>query len=313
MGYNLYREVKRAAPDVLTHREKLAAMVLADDANDKTRLTYGSTVDPELMQHAMVKTEREMRRILARLQEVKIVEHAGGGHNGRTAKYRFLHLDPDGCPGSPCRCPLALGGEKEPPTDADDTSGVDSVGGLETPAYDEPETGPAGEKSPPTEGVGGRFPPRRRAKKAPPTPTTSSTTSFKDSSAPPAADDGDDGLFASPAAAPATPTKPSAAENLAAFENFYKPYPKHKARAQALRAWEAAIARGVPPEHIAAASERYAAERKGRDAKYTKYPATWLNGECYDDEPDPEPTPGADGEWQPYRDPTDQSVYDESW
>jgi hypothetical protein len=29
---------------------------------------------------------------------------------------------------------------------------------------------------------------------------------------------------------------------------------------------------------------RYAAERTGQDQRYTKHPATWLNGQCWKDE-----------------------------
>ena len=32
----------------------------------------------------------------------------------------------------------------------------------------------------------------------------------------------------------------------------------------------------------------YARERADQDPKYTKYPATWLNKGCYDDEPSPQ-------------------------
>ena len=34
---------------------------------------------------------------------------------------------------------------------------------------------------------------------------------------------------------------------------------------------------------------RYAAERTGQDAHWTKHPATWLNNECWKDEPAPSP------------------------
>ena len=37
MGYPLYREIKNHAPDDWTAGERLVALVIADDANDKTR------------------------------------------------------------------------------------------------------------------------------------------------------------------------------------------------------------------------------------------------------------------------------------
>jgi hypothetical protein len=64
-------------------------------------------------------------------------------------------------------------------------------------------------------------------------------------------------------------------------------------------------------------AQAYAYERRGQDPKYTKYPATWLNKGCYDDEPDPQPAPGsrpklrAVGDWEPWRNPTNQDDYDQ--
>jgi hypothetical protein len=164
MGYELYREVKVWAPPSLTHREKLTAMVLADDANDKTRLTYSSVVDPEIMRQAMVSDDRSMRRIIAKLKEEKVLEHVGGGHNGRTAKYRFLHLAPAGSG-------TTMPGENDPATAA--------VGGSESPSYGNSPDGKAGENDPPSDGVAGSFSASSRVKKTRPTPsppTTSSST-----------------------------------------------------------------------------------------------------------------------------------------
>lgn len=153
MGYGLYREVKKHAPQTLTHREKLVAMVLADESTDETRLTRTSAFDPMFLAMCMVKNDRDMRKILARLQEEKIIERASGGHNGRVAKFRFLHLGP-------------------------------AVGGSEGTGYEDDGAEPEDQKEPPTEGVGGSFQHRRRSKKNLPTPSVPSTTS--PSAAPPA-------------------------------------------------------------------------------------------------------------------------------
>lgn len=176
MGYPLFREVKVGAPAGLTHREKLVAMVLADDANDHSRLTHSSTVSPEILEQAMVKTDREMRKILARLVEMKVLEAAASGHNGCTAKYRFLHISPDGCPGGRCRCPIALAVQKEPATDAPETDEDEAVAGPETPAYAEPEEEADVPKRTGYSGVGGSFWSSSRSKKNLPTPSSSSTT-----------------------------------------------------------------------------------------------------------------------------------------
>ncbi|HEY5834656.1 MAG TPA: hypothetical protein VIW71_12220 [Streptomyces sp.] len=175
--------MKRWAPE-MTHREKLAAMVLADDANDDTGLTYSSVVDPEIMRQAMIKTDREMRRVISRLQELKVIEHVEGGHNGKTAKYRFLTLtqlsiDNVAGPETPSyeEGSNDVAGRISPP--------YDGVAGRETPPYDDSNEQAPGEKSPATGGVGGLFPPSRRAKKALPTPSPPTTTS---SSSPSVAD-----------------------------------------------------------------------------------------------------------------------------
>jgi hypothetical protein len=150
MGYELYREVKKWAPETLTHREKLTAMILADDANEATRLTWSSVIDPEIMRQAMIKTERDMRKVLARLVDEKVLEHVGGGHNGKVAKYRLLPLEPAGSP---------------------------EVAGPKKTSYSDGGDGEGFQKEPATDGVGGLFRNRRRSKKDLPTPFSSSTTS----------------------------------------------------------------------------------------------------------------------------------------
>lgn len=79
---------------------------------------------------------------------------------------------------------------------------------------------------------------------------------------------------------------PAAEEYLEAFGAFWLSYPKKKAREEAKKAWIAAIKRGVDPTHIVEAAQTYARERAQKDPKFTKYPATWLNKGCYDDEPE---------------------------
>jgi hypothetical protein len=216
MGYPIYRDVKVWASSELTKGEKLAALVLADDANDRTRLTFSSTEDPEILRQALVPDDRAMRRILVALQKLKIIVHAGGGYNGSTAKYRFLHLDPTGCPGPPeCVCPAGKAGENHPssePRDGDE-------GGQKSPAFPDPQDllgsdqhPPSGgsneagvgaihpgqgceggakktaflldddiakavQNDPPSGAEGGRFSAGRRVKTTRPTPSTSSTTS----------------------------------------------------------------------------------------------------------------------------------------
>lgn len=176
MGYLLYREVKVWAPRTLTKGEKLAALVLADNADDRSRETRDSVVDPELMEEAMVPDERSMRRIIARLQEEQVIKNIVAGHNGRTAKFLILKLAPAGWIGT-------TGYRKR-----------SDVGGQNSPAY-EPDAIEAGaENHPPTDDVAGCFSASSRVKTTLPRPPTKKTTTTPaDPSASPAPEGGGGG------------------------------------------------------------------------------------------------------------------------
>ena len=90
-----------------------------------------------------------------------------------------------------------------------------------------------------------------------------------------------------------------------AFGEFWVCYPRSKQIEKAKQAWCDALDRGADPDLIIKAAKAYAQDRRGEDPRYTPYPATWLNNGSYEDQPDPEA-----GGYQPYRDPTDESVYD---
>jgi hypothetical protein len=71
-----------------------------------------------------------------------------------------------------------------------------------------------------------------------------------------------------------------------AFEQFYGQYPKHVAKAAALKTYRGVIAKKLAtPAELLAGALRYAGERSGQDPWFTKHPATWLNGGCWADEP----------------------------
>ncbi|MGW8679582.1 helix-turn-helix domain-containing protein [Streptomyces sp. NPDC055817] len=119
-----------------------------------------------------------------------------------------------------------------------------------------------------------------------------------------------------PAARPANKTGSKKTDHhLEAFGAFLIVYPKKRDKEAAKKAWIAAIERGADPARIVEAAKAYAQERKNELPKYTKYPATWLNKGCYDDEPDPEPGKPdlrsvGGRRHQPYQPPTDDSVYE---
>lgn len=119
-----------------------------------------------------------------------------------------------------------------------------------------------------------------------PEPTTETTTSLA-----PHGDETDHSPASSSKAASSSAKNGQQKEHhLEAFGAFWLTYPKKKAREEAKKAWIAAIERGAQPEHMVQAAQAYARERAGEESKYTKYPATWLNKGCYDDEPDQPPT-----------------------
>ncbi len=81
------------------------------------------------------------------------------------------------------------------------------------------------------------------------------------------------------------PSPPRSAHGPDRFEEFYAAYPRHVDRKDAERAWSKAI-KTHPPDQLIDAAKRYAAACRGKDAKFIKYPATWLNKGGYLDEPD---------------------------
>lgn len=71
------------------------------------------------------------------------------------------------------------------------------------------------------------------------------------------------------------------------FDRFYLAFPRRVARRAAERAFLGSLKRGNHPADIIAGAIRYAKEREGEDASFTKHPATWLNGDCHKDEAKP--------------------------
>lgn len=150
-----------------------------------------------------------------------------------------------------------------------------------------------------------------RTERSPNHPQPSDNQLLKDSS--PAAEPGEEQAHAAPVHAKSSSEKKS--HHLEAFGAFWSNYPKKRDREEAKKAWIAAIDRGVEPKHMVDRAQAYAYERKGQDPKYTKYPATWLNKGCYDDEPDPQPGRHlhAVGDSGPHRNPADPSDYHQDW
>jgi hypothetical protein len=73
------------------------------------------------------------------------------------------------------------------------------------------------------------------------------------------------------------------------FEKFYELFPRKKAPAAARRAWRAAVQKASPDALIVALT-RQLPEFARRPPDRVPYPATWLNGEHWRNEPDDKPS-----------------------
>jgi hypothetical protein len=71
------------------------------------------------------------------------------------------------------------------------------------------------------------------------------------------------------------------------FEAWYTAFPRHEGRGHALKAYRSALKK-TSASTLLQAAERYRALRSGQDPKYTMLPATWLNGEHWSDEGQPQ-------------------------
>lgn len=90
----------------------------------------------------------------------------------------------------------------------------------------------------------------------------------------------------------APPPEPSEGYT-AEFEAWWKLYPRRDAKGAAFKAFKLAKKR-TTLDRLMAAVVAYAKRRKGEDPKFTKLPTTWLNGDCWNDEPEtgPKKMPG---------------------
>lgn len=92
------------------------------------------------------------------------------------------------------------------------------------------------------------------------------------------------------------------------FTAFWAAYPRKTDKGHGRTAWHAAIKKGADPLAIISGAERYAAHVAAArtESRFVPHPATWLNGERWDDQlPAIAPANGH----QPYRNPADASAY----
>ena len=68
------------------------------------------------------------------------------------------------------------------------------------------------------------------------------------------------------------------------FEEFWRTYPRREDKKKAFTVWQKALKGGATADEIIAGAVRYAKYRAGEPEQYTKHPATWLNGDCWENE-----------------------------
>jgi Fe2+ or Zn2+ uptake regulation protein len=98
VGIRLIVEVLTGAPEALTHREKLLLVVLAEDANDDTRITWNSVERPEVLRGAKL-SRSQLYAVLKSLTAKGAIEKLAAGQKNGTAKYRIAKFPDFQCQG----------------------------------------------------------------------------------------------------------------------------------------------------------------------------------------------------------------------
>ncbi|MFJ4808536.1 hypothetical protein [Streptomyces longwoodensis] len=98
MGIRLIVEVLTSAPAALTHREKLLLVVLAEDANDDTRITWNSVERPEVLRGAKL-SRAQLYAVLKSLCAKGALEKLAAGQKNGTAKYKIAKFPDFQCQG----------------------------------------------------------------------------------------------------------------------------------------------------------------------------------------------------------------------
>lgn len=87
------------------------------------------------------------------------------------------------------------------------------------------------------------------------------------------------------------PSKRKKADADPDFDRFWAIYPRRIGKGAARKAWATAITT-TTPDTIILGLQKYAPTRTGQDPQYTPHPATWLNQQRWEDEPETPRPPG---------------------
>jgi hypothetical protein len=98
VGIRLIVEVLTSAPEALTHREKLLLVVLAEDANDDTRITWNSVERPEVLRGAKL-SRSQLYAVLKSLSAKGVLTKLTAGQKNGTAKYQIAKFPESQCQG----------------------------------------------------------------------------------------------------------------------------------------------------------------------------------------------------------------------
>lgn len=120
-------DVLQGAPETLTHREKLLLVVLAEDANDGTRITWNSVERPEVLRGAKLSRSQLYAVIKALIAKGALTKLSAGQKNG-SAKYKIPKFpEAAQCPGIP---------DTDPPPQSPSSRDTDDSQCPETPDTD---------------------------------------------------------------------------------------------------------------------------------------------------------------------------------
>ncbi|GAA3384392.1 hypothetical protein [Streptomyces racemochromogenes] len=281
MGIRLIVEVLASAPMVLTHREKLLLVALAEDASDDTRVTWNSVEHPKFRTGAKLSSRAQLYAVIKTLVAKGVLTRAAAGQKNAVAKYKLAPLEPAQCQGF-----------------ADTETGSQRPGIPDTDAAQGPGTPDTEEKGQCQENADTETSQCQEIrdvsvrKSGTPTPLSPQEEEEEASSSP-------------------------VGEHLEAFGAFWANYPKKLDRETAMTEWLAAMRAGVDPALIVKAAQGYARSVVGEtNPRWIAYPANWLAKKRYHDEY-PEPPAGrphlraVSGGWTPFQNPDNHDVYDE--
>lgn len=97
VGIRLIVEVLTSAPMVLTHREKLLLVALAEDANDDTRVTWNSVEHPKFQTGAKLSSRAQLYAVIKALSAKGVLIRTSAGQKNGVAKYKLERLAPAQC------------------------------------------------------------------------------------------------------------------------------------------------------------------------------------------------------------------------